>query len=97
MTLCASGGLPCDVWSLLSDGSGLVGRGPDDPLRLGWAAVRPGGRGLQFAARTTVPTIYRTVVIVIAVLMGLSHLTLYFSTFEGWHSAFPGDSEIIIG
>ena len=48
-----SGG-PSDVGSPLSDGSGLGGRGPDDPLCLGRAAMRPGGRGLQFAARTTV-------------------------------------------
>ena len=40
MTLCASGGLPCDVGSPLSDGSGLGGRGPDNPLRLGLAAMR---------------------------------------------------------
>ena len=40
MTLCASGGLPCDVGSPLSDGSGLGGRGPDDPLCLRRAAMR---------------------------------------------------------
>ena len=37
---------PSDVGSPLSDGSGLGGRGADDPLRRGRAAVRPGGWGV---------------------------------------------------
>ena len=53
------GGRPADVASLLSDGGGLRGRGPDDPLHRergggGGGRAAGGGRGCGAAARATV-------------------------------------------